>query len=147
MPAGITSSSSPQIVSAPVMTTKSWRADKSFRLCVVLRVTAFQHRGWAVQGPPMHDVLEQSVGREPEDDDAARYDPPAGVSIETEGQKCQRGGQVAEHRDPVIGRTVHHPIQGTGQNSPEPSGHQSTHCIPIRRHNIWRHCQVNEDRA
>ncbi len=36
------------------------RADERSGLCVVLRVTAPRHGGWAVQNPPMHDVLEQS---------------------------------------------------------------------------------------
>ena len=98
---------------------------------VVLRVTAPRHRGWAVQDPPMHDVLEQSPGHEPHDDHAAGHDPRAGESIEPEGQKCQRRGQVAEHRDPVIGRAVDDPIQGAEQNSSGLSGHQFTHSIPI----------------
>ena len=36
------------------------RADKRSGVGVVLRVTALDHGGWAVQNPPMHDVLEQS---------------------------------------------------------------------------------------
>jgi hypothetical protein len=65
----------------------------------------------------MQDVLEQSRGHEPHDDNAAGHHPGAGEPIEPQGQKCQRRGQVAEHRDPVIGRAVDHPIQGAEQNS------------------------------
>src|SRR5262245_34182614 len=36
------------------------RADERSWLCVVLRVTARGHGGFAVQDPPMHDVLEQA---------------------------------------------------------------------------------------
>ena len=74
----------------------------------------------------MQDILEQSTGHEPHDDNAAGHDPGAGEPIEPEGQKCQRRGQVAEHRDPVIGRAVDHPIQGAEQNSSGLSGHQFT---------------------
>jgi len=36
------------------------RGDERSGLCVVLRVTARGHGGFAVQDPPMHDVLEQA---------------------------------------------------------------------------------------
>ena len=80
----------------------------------------------------MHDVLEQSTGHEPHDGDAAGHDPGAGESMEPEGQKCQRRGQVAEHHYPVIGSAVDHPIQGAEQNASGLSGHRFTHSIPIR---------------
>ena len=53
----------------------------------------------------------------PHDDNAAGQHPGAGEPIEPQGQKCQRRGQVAEHRDPVIGRAVDHPIQGASRIS------------------------------
>ena len=84
----------------------------------------------------MQDVLEQSRGHEPRDDHAAGHDPGAGEPIEPEGQKSQRRGQVAEHRDPVIGRAVDDPIQGAEQNSSGLSGHQFTHSIPIRHTSV-----------
>jgi hypothetical protein len=43
--------------------------------CVVLRMTAPRHGGWAVRDPPMQDVLEQSRGHEPHDDNAAGHHP------------------------------------------------------------------------
>jgi hypothetical protein len=111
---------------------EEWRADERSGLCVVLRVTAPRHRGWAVQDPPMYDVLEQSKGHEPHEGDAAGHDPGAGESIEPEGQKCQRCGQVAEHHHPVIGRAADHPFQGAKQDPSGLSGHQCIHSILIR---------------
>jgi len=37
---------------------EEWRADERSGLFVVLRVTALDHGDWAVQDPPMQDVLE-----------------------------------------------------------------------------------------
>jgi len=110
---------------------EEWRADERSGLCVVLRVTAPRHRGWAVQDPPMNDVLDQSKGHEPHDGDAACHDPGTGESIEPEGQKYQRCGQIAEYRHPVIGRAVDHPIQGAEQDSSGLSGHQFTTLYPF----------------
>ena len=103
---------------------EEWRADERSGFCVMLRVTAPRQRGWAVQDPLMHDVLEQSTGHEPHESDAAGHDPGAGESMEPEGQKCQRRGQVAQHHHPVIGTAVDHPIQGAEPDSCGLSGHQ-----------------------
>ena len=113
---------------------EEWRADERSGLCVVLRVTAPGHGRWAVQDPPMQDVLEQSTGHESHEDDAAGHDPGAGEPIEPEGQKCQRRGQVAEHPDPVVRRTVDHSIQGAEEDLSRLRGHRFTHSIPIRPH-------------
>ena len=79
----------------------------------------------------MHDVLEQSTGHEPHENDAAGQDPRAGESMESEGQECQRHGHVAQHHHPVIGSAVDHPIQGAEQGSSGLSGHQLIHSILI----------------
>ena len=50
------------------------RADKRSGLGVMLRVTPRGDGGWAVQDPPMQDVLEQSPEHEPNDDHAAGHD-------------------------------------------------------------------------
>jgi hypothetical protein len=71
----------------------------------------------------MQDVLDQSPGHDPDDDQAAGDHKGTGESSDTEDQKCQRGGQVAEHRDPVISRAVDDPINGTEQNSSRLRGH------------------------
>ncbi len=115
---------------------EEWRADERSGLSVVLRVTPSHQRGWAVQDPPMHDVLEQSIGHEPHHGDAAGHDPGAGESMEPQGQKCQRRGEVAKHHYPIIGRTGDHPIQGAEQDASGLRGHQFTHSIPIRPHTL-----------
>ena len=79
----------------------------------------------------MHDVLEQSTGHEPHDNRAAGQDPRPGESMESEGQKCQRRGQVAQHHHPVIGSAVDHPIHGAEQDSSGLSSHQFIHSILI----------------
>ncbi len=107
------------------------RADQCSGLCVVLRVTPARHGGWAVQEPPMHDVLEQSRGHESQDDHAAGHDAGTGEPMEPKDQKCQRGGQVAEHRDPVIGSAVDDSIKGADHESSRPSGHQSLTLYPF----------------
>ena len=110
---------------------EEWSADERSGLCVVLRMTAPRQRGWAVQDPPMHDVLEQSIGHESHEHDRACQDPRAGESMESEGQKCQRRGQIDQHHHPVIGSAVDHPIQGAEQDSSGRRGHQFIHSIPI----------------
>ena len=82
----------------------------------VLRVTAPRHGGWAVQDHRCRR-LSNPEDMKPHDDNAAGHHPGAGEPIEPQGQKCQRRGQVAEHRDPVIGRAVDHPIQGASRIS------------------------------
>ena len=57
----------------------------------------------------------------------------SGEPIDPEGQKCQRGGQVADHRDPVTGRAADDPIKGAEQRSSGLSGHQSTTLYPRSR--------------
>ena len=61
---------------------------------------------------------------------AAGHDGGAGEPIEPEGQKCQRRRQVAEHRDPVIGRAVDDPIQGADRILPD--------CVSISSDTLYR---------
>jgi hypothetical protein len=71
---------------------EEWRADLRSGLGVVLRVTARRQRGWAVQDPPMHDVLEEATGYERRHDHGAGHNAGSGEPMEPEGQKYQRRG-------------------------------------------------------
>jgi hypothetical protein len=106
------------------------RADERSWLGVVVRVTASRHRGRAVQEPPMYDVLQQATEHEPHDRDATRHHPGARESMQAEGEKDQRRGQVADHSYPIIASAVDHPIEGTEQRSSGLTGHQFTHSRP-----------------
>ena len=102
------------------------RADERPGVRVVSRVTPPGHGRWAVQDPPMKDILEQSPGHEPHDDGDAGHDVEAGEPIEPKHQKRQSPDHVTEQPDPVIGRAGDHPIQRAEQGPSGLSGHLFT---------------------
>ena len=56
--------------------------------------------------------------------------------MESEGQKCQRRGQVAQHHHPVIDSAVDHPIHGAEPDASGLDGHQCIHSILIGDHSL-----------
>ena len=102
------------------------RADERSGIRMMLEVAALCHRRWAMEDPPVQDVLEQSRYDEPSEHHGHGRNRLPGEAVEPDGQKCQRRDQVAVHRGPIVGGAADDPVQSAEQDSSGLNGHLHT---------------------